>query len=371
MTIDTMDALYMKRAIDLAERARGRTWPNPLVGCVVVKDGTVIAEGYHHYFGGDHAERDALNKLALGDAEGATLYVTLEPCCHTGKTPPCCDLILEHKVARVVAGSLDPNPLVSGRGLQVLRDGGVEVTVGVLEEACDQQNLFFRHHMITGMPYVAQKYAMTLDGKIATGNGDSKWVSGPASREHVQLLRKSYASILVGIGTVLADDPLLTCRIDAKSPCIRVICDHQLRLPMTSQIVQTAGEVRTIVVCGAAAPTSREDELKTAGLEVWRMGERIVLRQLFRRMAEDGINSVLIEGGGSVHGSVLEEGLADRLYVYIAPKLVGGETAKSPVGGPGIPLMKDALRLVDIRLERLGEDILLEGVPADRTLEAQ
>ena len=240
------DEFYMRRAIELAKKGRGWTNPNPMVGAVIVKNGSIIGEGYHEKCGELHAERNAIASLTES-AEGATLYVTLEPCCHYGKTPPCTEAILEQKIARVVIGSRDPNPKVSGKGAKILREAGVRVEEDFLREECDALNPVFFHYITTGLPYVAMKYAMTADGKIATKTGASKWISGEEARSLVHEMRHDYMAIMAGIGTVLADDPMLNVRLEGKKSPVRIICDSMLRIPLDNQICQTAGRYRTIV----------------------------------------------------------------------------------------------------------------------------
>lgn len=363
---EQIDATYMKRALELAEQARGKTDPNPLVGCVVVKNGAILAEGYHQSYGTAHAERDALMKLKPGEAEGSTLYVTLEPCCHTGKQPPCTDLIIASGVSRVVVGAIDSNPLVTAAGIRQLEAAGIRVTTGVLEAECFAQNHYFHHYMKTGLPYVALKYAMTLDGKIATSSGDSKWITGEHARAHVQTLRRDYAGILVGIGTVLADDPLLTCRIDPAANPTRIICDNSLRIPEDSQIVRTAKEVPTLVVCNAhhlkdIAIASKRERLEEAGIKILVQEGAVSLPVLLRQLAEEKIISVLVEGGSRIHASFLSDDLADYVYAYIAPKLIGGLTAPGPVGGSGKTLMADAVLLDEVKFLQFGNDCLISG----------
>ncbi|HHX37305.1 MAG TPA: bifunctional diaminohydroxyphosphoribosylaminopyrimidine deaminase/5-amino-6-(5-phosphoribosylamino)uracil reductase RibD [Clostridiaceae bacterium] len=362
-----LDTKYMERALALAERGRGYTNPNPLVGCVVVKEGQIIGEGWHQRYGDYHAERNALSGLTPEETVGSTVYVTLEPCCHQGKQPPCSDLIIRHRPARVVIGSLDPNPLVAGGGVDKLRKAGISVTIGVAQLHCEEQNIFFRHFMKTRRPYVAQKYAMTLDGKIAAADGDSKWVTGEESRRHVQELRRRYAGILVGIGTVLADDPLLTCRIDPAAHPTRIICDNHLRLPLDSQIVNTAVEVPTVVVCLPAAKQTKHDkwqQLVAQGIEfIEIVAEQSYWSTLLDALGERGIDSLLIEGGGKIHGSCLTAQIADYIYAYVAPKLIGGAAAASPIEGAGLQPMRQAVRLDDVILTELGVDYLFAGRP--------
>lgn len=353
---------YMQRAIALAKRGMGHTSPNPMVGCVVVKDGKIVTEGYHEKYGGYHAERNALSRCET-DLTGADLYVTLEPCCHHGKTPPCTDIILERGIGRVLIGAMDPNPKVAGKGAQILRDHGVTVETGILEKECLELNEIFFHYISTGMPYVAMKYAMTMDGKIATGTGDSKWVTGEMARHHVHKLRKRYSAIMVGIGTVLMDDPMLNCRISEGVDPVRVICDSSLRIPIESQIVQTAKEIPTIVTYTVGDETKRK-ALETTGVELLAVkgnGRDAFFAEVLKRLGERGIDSVLIEGGGTLHGTVLKSGMADRVYCYMAPKLVGGKDARSPVEGDGISYMREALQITDTEIIMLGEDLCVTG----------
>ena len=264
---------YMRRAIELAKKGSGHVNPNPLVGAVIVRDGEIIGEGYHECYGQLHAERNAIaNAKKRGNSlEGSTIYVTLEPCCHYGKTPPCTEAIIEEKIARVVVGSDDPNPLVSGKGFQMLREKGIEVIPHFLKEECDAMNHVFFHYIRTGTPYVAMKYAMTMDGKIACYTGDSKWVTGEESRAHVQTLRNHYKGIMAGIGTVLADDPMLNCRIEGRRDPIRIIADSHLRIPMDSQLVRTAGQQPLIVACLPDADEEKAAQLQEKGVEVLRI----------------------------------------------------------------------------------------------------
>lgn len=352
---------YMRRAIELAKCGVGSVDPNPLVGAVLVKDGRIIGEGWHSCCGGLHAERNAFASCRE-DPAGADLYVTLEPCCHRGRTPPCTDSILENRIRRVFIGSRDPNPKVNGKGSALLRANGISVIEDFLKEECDALNAVFFHYITQKMPYVALKYAMTADGKIATLTGASKWITGEAARSHVHGLRHQYRGILAGIGTVLADDPLLNCRLEKGRNPIRILCDSHLRLPLESQICQTAAKIPTILAY-TAAPEERIAALQKQGVLLWRMPEKdglVALRPLLQKLAEAEINSILVEGGGTLHHSLLQEGLAQKLYVYMAPKLFGGITAKSPIGGEGIAEPADAICLRRSALHLLGEDLLLE-----------
>ncbi len=356
------DIIFMKMALALAEKGVGWVNPNPMVGAVIVKDGRPIARGYHHKLGDLHAERDALANCTESP-EGATMYVTLEPCCHHGRQPPCTDAILEAGIARVVVGSGDPNPLVAGKGLSILREHGVEVTEHVLEKECRTLNTVFFHYIRTGLPYVVLKYAMTLDGKIAAYTGASQWITGEEARTHVHRQRHRYSAIMAGIGTVLADDPLLTCRIPGGRNPVRVICDTHLRTPLGSQIVQTADEVPTIIATCCEVPDWRAP-YEAAGCELLTLPEReghVDLEALLEELGRRQIDSVLAEGGGTLHWELLRLGLVHRVMAYVAPKILGGTDAKTPVEGLGFPTPDDATLLESLRISRLGEDILIES----------
>lgn len=358
---------FMKRAIELAKQGAGWTAPNPLVGAVVVKNGRVIGEGYHRKYGELHAERNALAACSE-DPAGATLYVTLEPCCHYGKTPPCTEIIIEKKIAKVVIGSRDPNPKVAGKGARILREHGIEVVEDYMREACDAMNPVFFHYITTKTPYVVLKFAMTLDGKIATRTGASKWITGEAARDHVHRLRGRYAGILAGIGTVLADDPMLNCRIEGAHQPLRIILDSHLRIPMGSRLVRSAKEYPLLIVCNESnrdreEGTSRIKKLEEAGAKVWTLPEKNGhpdLNVLMERLGEEKIDSVLIEGGGTVNEAALKAHIVHHVYAYIAPKIFGGEDAKTPVEGSGIRLPQECAKLRLAKITVLLNDMLLE-----------
>lgn len=358
---------FMKRAIELAKQGAGWTAPNPLVGAVVVKNGRVIGEGYHRKYGELHAERNAL-AACTEDPAGATLYVTLEPCCHYGKTPPCTEIIIEKKIAKVVIGSRDPNPKVAGKGARILREHGIEVVEDYMREACDALNPVFFHYITTKTPYVVLKFAMTLDGKIATRTGASKWITGEAARNHVHQRRGRYAGILAGIGTVLADDPMLNCRIDGAHQPLRIILDSHLRIPMGSRLVRSAKEYPLLIVCNESARdreegASRIQKLEEAGAKVWTLPEKNGhpdLNVLMQRLGEEKIDSVLIEGGGTVNEAALKAHIVHHVYAYIAPKIFGGEDAKTPVEGSGIRLPQECANLRLAKITVLLNDMLLE-----------
>ena len=351
----------MQRAISLAEQGRGWTNPNPLVGCVIVKNGKIIAEGYHEKIGGWHAERNAiLNSDA--DITGATAYVTLEPCCHHGRTPPCSNLLIERGIKKVFIGSRDPNPLVSGKGAKQLRTAGVEVVEDFMREECDKLNPIFFHYIQTKRPYVLLKYAMTADGKIATSTGESKWITGETARAKVQETRHQYSAIMVGVETVLADNPMLNSRMPNARQPVRVVCDNQLRTPLDCQLVQTANEYRTMIAT-VCEDLQKIEQYRPLGVEVLvckAKNERVDLKDLLQKLGKMQIDSLLIEGGSSLNFSALESGVVNRVHCYIAPKLVGGKQAKTPIGGEGIGDLSQAVKLKLISMEMVGEDILID-----------
>lgn len=352
---------YMKFALDLAEKGCGFTAPNPMVGAVIVKKGRIIGQGYHEKYGGLHAERNALASCDESP-RGAVLYVTLEPCCHWGKTPPCTDAILKSGITKVVIGSEDPNPLVSGKGAEILNQNGIEVLQGVLKEECDKLNEVFFHYIQTGMPYVVMKYAMSADGKLATRTGRSKWITGEAARHKVHQDRSRYAAVMVGIGTVLTDDPLLTCRVPEGRNPVRIVCDSYLRTPLDSQIVRTARMVPTILAtcCSDTRQAKPYDSAGCRVLSVPQKNGHVNLKELMKKLGKLHIDSILLEGGGELNFSALQSGIVNRVQAYIAPKLFGGSTAKSPVGGPGVDSPDEAYRLKRPVCSMIDGDILLE-----------
>ncbi|MBF0785178.1 bifunctional diaminohydroxyphosphoribosylaminopyrimidine deaminase/5-amino-6-(5-phosphoribosylamino)uracil reductase RibD [Muribacter muris] len=355
------DADFMQRAIALAEQGRGWTNPNPLVGCVIVQQGNIVAEGYHARYGDWHAERNAILNCRQ-DLEGATLYVTLEPCCHHGRTPPCSDLIIESGIKKVVIGSRDPNPLVAGKGAAQLRQAGIEVVEDVLRDECDRLNPIFFHYIQTKLPYVLMKYAMTADGKIATASGESKWITGEAARKNVQRTRHQYSAIMVGVGTVLADNPMLNSRMPNGKQPVRIVCDSQLRTPLDCQIVQTAHQYRTIIAT-LNQDLDRHAEYRQFGVEILPVAEqhkRVDLADLLQKIGQLGIDSVLLEGGSQLNFSALRAGVVNRVHCYLAPKLIGGMQAKTPIGGEGIASLAAAVKLGSPQISLHGEDILLD-----------
>lgn len=361
------DIRMMRRALELAERGAGWVHPNPLVGAVVADSrGEIIGQGWHSRCGEAHAERNALADCRT-DPEGATLYVTLEPCCHYGKTPPCTEAILAHRIARVVVAAEDPNPLMAGKGIRILREAGVEVTVGVCEAEAHDQNRVFRHYITSRQPWVTLKTAMTLDGKIATRTGDSRWVTGPEARQEVHRLRARRMAIVAGIGTVLADDPLLNVRLDAPEgpQPLRVVVDSRARIPLESRLVQTAGEFPLLVAVTGKASGEKVTALHAAGVSTLLCEEdhagSVSISSLVARLGESGIDSVLLEGGGTLNEAFLRAGCVNEVYAFVAPKLIGGQAAKTPVEGAGAGTMREAVGLVWQEVRRIGADLLLRG----------
>lgn len=354
---------YMRRALALARKGIGKTSPNPAVGCVVACNGEVIGEGWHRKAGTPHAEIHAL-KEAGSRSKGADLYVTLEPCSHFGKTPPCADAVIKAGIRRVFIGMRDPNPLVSGRGVDKLRSAGIEVTAGLLEETCRSINRPFIKHMTTGLPYVTLKSAMTLDGKTATINGDSRWVTGGPARRHVHRMRSMNDAIMVGIGTVLADDPQLTCRIAGGRDPVRVIVDSGLKIPASAQVFHVDSSSRTIIAT-FSDDHQKIGHLTSLGAEVLNCDGcvgGVDLPGLLRLLGSKGIQSILLEGGSTLAGAMFRERLIDRCVFFYAPKLIGGEGA-GLFSGAGVQLMGDAVPLENISVRRFAADIMIEGEP--------
>ena len=354
------DQNYMLQAIQLAKQGEGWTNPNPMVGAVIVKNGRIIGKGYHKKCGELHAERNAIASLTES-AEGATIYVTLEPCCHYGKTPPCTEAIIEQKIKRVVIGSRDPNPKGSGKGIKMLQEAGIEVIEDFMREECDRLNPVFFHYITTKTPYVVMKYAMTLDGKIATKTGESKWITGEAARAEVQHMRHRYMGIMAGIGTVLADDPMLNVRVEGWKSPIRILCDSGLRIPLDGQIVKSAGKYRTIVAYADSENTeAKRKRLHEMGVETICCPDennQVDLKKLMKYLGEEGIDSILLEGGGTLNDSALRAGIVQEVQAFIAPKLFGGMNSKTPVEGIGVRFPSEAVKLKCTDICQIGEDI--------------
>ena len=356
------DVRWMRRALRLAARGRGTTSPNPMVGAVVVKRGRVVGEGYHREAGGPHAEVYALRQAGAG-AAGATVYIALEPCCHHGRTPPCTEALAAAGVSRVVAACLDPDPRVNGKGLRWLSRRGIHTEVGVLGAEARKLNEAYFKRVTIGLPFVSLKTAMSLDGKTATAAGESKWITGEKARAFGHRLRGNHDAVMVGIGTVLADDPELTVRLAGGRTPLRVVIDSRARTPAGARLIG-ADEKPPLIVTAREAPVARRRRLAEAGATVWvarsRAG-RIDLRSLLRRLAGHGVQSILLEGGGTLAAGALADGLVDRVYFFVAPKLIGGERAPTPVDGPGVGRLASAAKLGALRTRRIGEDLLITG----------
>lgn len=358
------DAHYMRLALRLGRRGAGRTSPNPPVGAVVVRGGKIVGRGYHRRAGAPHAEAVALAQ-ARDKARGATLYVTLEPCAHHGRTPPCTRAIVAAGIREVVVGTRDPNPRVVGGGLERLRRAGLSVRTGVLQEECEALIAAFRKHVTLGLPFVTVKLAASLDGRIATATGDARWISGPDSRTLVHRLRNQHDAVLVGAETVRRDDPELTCRLRGGRSPLRVILDGRLRISPTSRVVRD-GKAPTLVICGARASAARRRQIQARGAEVLTLPEnrgRIPLRRVMQELGRRGIMSVLVEGGADVAAAVLKAGVADCLHLFYAPKIIGGDGR--PMLGPlGVRRLRHALRVDAVQLRRIGPDLLVVAKPA-------
>lgn len=363
--MDSKDIFYMKKALDLSLKGTGKTSPNPLVGAVVVKNGKIIGEGYHEYFGGPHAEVNAINN-AYEDVEGATIYVTLEPCSHYGKTPPCANFLVDKRIARAVVAMIDPNPKVAGKGISILLQNGIEVVTGVLEEEARRINEIFLKYIQEKLPFCILKTAMTLDGKIATHTGESMWITNEKSRHHVHEIRNRVAGIMVGVNTIIKDNPSLTTRLKGGgTDAARIIVDSSLRIPLDSNVLSVASRQKTII-----ATTGRADKEKIERLKEFKnvqvvmtpeLDSRVDLRFLFEWLGSEGIDSVLVEGGSTLNFSIIENKLADKLIAFIAPKIIGGDEAKTPVGGKGFEHLEDAVMLKNIKISRFDDDIMIEA----------
>ena len=333
-----------------------------MVGAVLVKGGRVVGEGYHRQVGGPHAEVWALRE-AGGAARGATLCVSLEPCCHQGRTPPCTDAIIEAGIARVVAACLDPNPQVNGAGIELLRAAGIAVEVGVMEAEARRLNEAYCKHITIGLPFVALKAAMSLDGKIATARGESKWITGERARAAAHRLRARHDAVMVGVGTALADDPQLTVRAARGRTPLRVVVDSRARTPPRARLL-TADERPPVIAVTRDAPEARVRRLERAGAQVWRVGARagkVDVKRLMKRLGAEGVLSVLVEGGGTLAAAVLAAGLVDRVYFFVAPRLIGGADALTPVEGAGVSRLAQAWRIEGLQVRRVGEDLLVSG----------
>ena len=349
-------------ACRLARKAAGRTSPNPQVGAVIVRRGKIIGTGYHRFAGGDHAEIAAL-KRAGARARGATLYITLEPCSHQGRTPPCAGALIRAGIKEVVCGTKDPNPRVAGRGLQQLRRAGIEVRLGALEEECRALIEAFAKYITLRVPFVILKLAVTLDGRIAAASGDARWISGDQSRNTVHRLRNEVDAVIVGLGTVAADDPLLTCRIDGGRNPSRVVLDSRLRMPLSAKVLHLSDAGKTIVATGKNASPGKIRSLEALGVQVLRLplkGKQVSWAALLKALALQGIVSVMIEGGGAVAASALQEKVVDKILFFYAPKILGGD-GRPMIEALGFHRVKEAIAVKDLEFTRSGKDLLVSG----------
>lgn len=359
------DEEIMRKALELAKRGEGWTAPNPMVGAVIVNKGRIVGEGFHQKAGTPHAEIHALFQ-AREQAKGSTVYVTLEPCCHHGRTPPCTDALIKAEVSKVVIAMVDPNPKVSGGGINKLREAGIEVVTGVLEKEAKALNEVFITNIVAQRPFIALKSALTLDGKTATKTGSSKWITGEETRHYAHKLRHKYDAILVGIGTVLADDPQLTTRISGLKNPLRIIIDSTLKIPENAQILDTKSSQTIIFTGNLGNGCSKAGRLIEKGVEVIQCpGEdgKVDIFDLVRVLYDKGVSSVLVEGGAGVNGAFFDRHLVDKLYLFYAPKLAGSHLAPGMIGGVGISDMKDAVYIEDLSVESIGKDLLITGYP--------
>lgn len=355
----------MELALELAELAKGRTTPNPMVGAVIVKDGKIVGTGYHQKAGTPHAEVHALRE-AGDEAQDAQMYVTLEPCNHHGRTPPCTEAIIKSGIKKVICAMVDPNPLVAGQGLERLRKHGIEVISGILAKEAQKLNEVFIKHITTNVPFISLKAAYSLDGKIATTTGESMWITGNAARLYGHELRNTYDAIMTGVGTVLMDNPSLTCRLPegkGRNPT-RIIVDSKLNTPINSKILNQDSDAETIIATTIKADMKKARELSQKAKIIWvNDGDRVDLQMLSSKLKEIGITSILVEGGGTLNASLLELNLIDKYYLFLAPKLIGGANAPGAFGGKGIIKLKDALDLQDISITNLDKDYLFIAYP--------
>jgi diaminohydroxyphosphoribosylaminopyrimidine deaminase / 5-amino-6-(5-phosphoribosylamino)uracil reductase len=359
------DENWMKRVLRLAGKGTGRTSPNPMVGAILVKEDRIVGEGYHAKAGEPHAEILALNR-AGEEAGGATLYINLEPCTHYGKTPPCVPRVIEAGVKKVVIGMKDPNPVVHGQGIERLRRAGIEVRVGCLAEECQRLNEAFSKYIVEGRPFVILKVAATLDGKIAARDGESKWISGESSRRFVHTLRNQVDGIVVGIGTVLRDNPLLTARVKGGRNPLRIILDSRLRIPEKARVLEDSPS-STIIAVTKAASRGKIDRLEERGARVLVTDSkegRVDLASCFLKLGEMGLVSLMVEGGSKVNGAMLDGRLFDKLLLFLSPRLIGDRRAVGIFGGKGFEKLQDAISLKKVKARRIGEDILVEGYAA-------
>lgn len=357
------DEDVIKETLKLAKKGRGRVSPNPMVGAIVVKGNRIVAKGYHRYFGGLHAEVEALNSISGRVANGATLYVNLEPCSHHGKQPPCTDRILASEIRKVVIGTQDPNPTVNGKGLRSLRRGGVEVLSGLLEAECKAANEIYFKYVQTGLPFITLKIAQTLDGRIAGSNGQSKWITSKESRKFVHKLRNEHDAVLVGIGTVLADNPKLTVRMTRGRNPKRIVLDGSLRIPLKSNLLSDEFAENTVIFTKSGSPQNKIDKIRSQGAQVLKVRSnaegRLSLKPVLRRIAKEGIASVLVEGGSLIYSELLKARLVDRVLVFVAPKILGD--GLNAVQNLGINSLDRSILFDEFQIRRIGTDVLFSG----------
>lgn len=355
---------YMRRALSLARKGEGRVSPNPMVGAVIVKDNKIIGEGYHEYYGGSHAEINAIQS-SMEDIRDAEMYVTLEPCSHYGKTPPCAEALIKRGIKKVYVAMFDPNPLVSGKGIEMLRNAGIHVEVDILKEEAEKLNEIFIEYITTKKPFVVMKTASTLDGKIAAHTGDSKWISCTESRKYVHNLRNRYKGIMVGVNTIIMDNPFLTTRLEEGGvDPIRIIIDSTGRIPLDSNVFNKKSSSEIIVVVSELADKEKIKKIEDVGANVIVTPIRenkVDLNFLMSALGERGIDSILLEGGGTLNFSAIREGIVHKVISFVSPKIVGGKTSLTSVEGEGIPYVKDAVKLKELKTYNIGEDIVIEG----------
>lgn len=356
-----IDQKYMKIAIELAKKGEGFVNPNPMVGAVIVKENRIIGQGYHKKFGEFHAERNAILNCSE-NMTGADMYVTLEPCCHYGKTPPCTDIIIKSGIKRVIVGCTDINPTVKNKGLKTLYNNGIKVEVGILEQECKKLNEIFFHYINNNTPFIIMKYAMTADGKIATKTGHSKWITGTQARNNVHKTRNKCMAVMVGIGTILADNPMLNCRIENGKNPIRIICDSNLTIPLDCNIINTAKDIKTYIATCQDNDNPKIKELQNKGANIINIHKKdnyLDLKELITVIGKYKIDSILLEGGAMLNYSALKSDIVNKIQCYIAPKIFGGN-AKTPVTGLGVDFAYDSFKFKTGDIKRFDEDILIE-----------
>ena len=364
MEIETkIHEYYMQLALDEAKKGKSMTKLNPMVGAIIVKDNQIISRGYHKKYKGDHAEVDAIKNSKV-NLENSTMYVTLEPCSHYGNTPPCVDKIIENKISKVVIASLDPNPIVDGNGVKKLVENNIEVITGILDDENQKLNEVFMKYIKTREPFIIMKSAMSLDGKICTNIGESKWISCEKSREHTHNLRGDVSAIMVGINTVIKDNPKLTCRVENKDNPIKIIVDSNLKIPMDSYIVEDAKNNKTIIVTTNNSDNQKIKLLEELNIEIMivnKKDSRVDLKDMVKKLGQSNINSILLEGGSTLNFSALKEGIVDKVMFYIAPKIIGGSGKNSCVSGDGIKKLDDCIDIDNLTYTQIDKDILIQG----------